>query len=116
MKILILSTRTVVLRQCLELHILHCFHRVTVVSLKVSAFLRHFISTAADMNTTQCNRCLAEDDFGSCVSNVTQNCTSPATDSCFSAIGRYKFDNGSTVVLAGASRGCIACPSKMMFV
>ena len=115
---LILFARTVELRQCLVLHILQpCFHRVTEVSLKVSAFLRDSISTAADVNTTQCNGCLAEDNFDSCVSNtVVQNCTSPATDSCFSAIGRYKFTNGSTVVLVGASRGCIACPSKMMFV
>ena len=65
------------------------------------------------MNTTQCNACL-EDDFDLCVNNTEiQNCTTPATDSCFSAAGRYMFDNGSTVVLAGVARGCVPCPSKI---
>ena len=112
---LILFARTVILRQCLELHILPCFHRVTEVSLKVSAFVRDFISTAADVNTTQCNRCL-EDNLALCENNTeVQNCTNPATDSCFSSAGRYKYTNNSTV-LPGFARGCIACPSKMMFV
>ena len=41
-----------------------------------------------------------------------KNCTNPETDSCFSAAGRYNFNNGSTAVLSGVARGCIPCPSK----
>lgn len=68
------------------------------------------------MNTTQCHSCL-EDDFDLCVNQSTvENCTSPTTESCFSAAGRYKFTNGSTVVLASVARGCIACPSKIKIV
>ena len=94
------------------------FHRVTEVRRFLTTyFLKNFISTADDsMNTTQCHSCL-EDDFDLCVNkSEIQNCTSPTTDSCFSATGRYKFTNGSTAVLAGVARGCISCPGKIMFV
>ena len=109
--------RTVILRQRL------CpgFHRVIEVRRFLITyflkFLKYFISTADDsMNTTQCHSCL-EDDFDLCVNrSEIQNCTSPATDSCFSAAGRYKFANGSTAVFPSVARGCISCPSKIMFV
>lgn len=73
-------------------------------------------STADDsMNTTQCHFCI-EDDFDLCMNHPEiQNCTSPATDSCFSATGRYKFTNGSTDVHVAVAQGCIACPSKIVF-
>ena len=115
---------TIILRQRLVL--VPGFHRVIEIRLLLSGarflttcFLNCFISTAHDgshVNTTQCHKCL-EDDFDLCVNQSTiENCTNPATESCFSAAGRYKFTNGSTVVLAGVSRGCIACPSKLKVV
>lgn len=75
-----------------------------------------YFSTADDsMNTTQCHLCI-EDDFDLCMNHPEiQNCTSPATDSCFSATGRYKFTNGSTDVHVAVAQGCIACPSKIVF-
>lgn len=77
-----------------------------------------YISTAHNhgMNTTQCHSCL-EDDFDLCVNeSEVQNCTSPATDSCYSGAGRIKFTNGSKGVFPGVARGCIACSGKIMFV
>lgn len=67
-------------------------------------------ATAAD-NTTQCHACL-KDSFSACQSDMSvKNCTNPETDSCFSAAGRYNFNNGSTAVLSGVARGCIPCPN-----
>jgi len=67
-------------------------------------------ANAADVNTTQCNRCL-ENNLTLCENNTeVQNCTNPATDSCFSGAGRYE-DTNTSAVLPGFARGCIACPN-----
>ncbi|XP_078378494.1 putative skeletal organic matrix protein 2 [Oculina patagonica] len=62
----------------------------------------------AAVNTTKCNACLM-DEFGDCGMGDTVNCSSPETQSCYSAAGRYKYNNGSIVVHTGVARGCISC-------
>ena len=79
-----------------------------------SCFLNYFIFTALG-NITQCDKCF-NDNYALCQNDTEiQNCMFPATDSCFTVAGRYKF-RGSKVVGTGVARGCGFCPSKTMFV
>ena len=70
--------------------------------------------------TTHCNECHADagpgDDLAKCNSEqVTQNCTAPSIDSCYTLVTRYQRISVPDVIHTGVLRGCVYCPSKKTF-